>query len=70
MTISVIAFVAVIVVSLIAGVWIGYDEGRKHTEEDSAKAYNRGHSEGFDDGFSASESVRRSVERLGHGAHW
>lgn len=69
MTISVLGFLSAMVVALIAGIWLGYDEGRKHTEEDSAKAYNRGHSEGFDDGFSASECVQKSIRTIGK-AHW
>ena len=70
MTISVIGFLSALAVALIAGIWLGYDEGRKHSEEDSAKAYSKWHNEGVDDGFAASESVQRSIRTMGHGAHW
>lgn len=67
---TLIAFGLIYAVSVLIVAAIAYDEGRAHAQEDAARSYNTGHSDGFDDGWQANEEVHKAINSMGHGARW
>ena len=67
---TLISFGLIYAASMLLVAAIAYDEGRAHAQEDAARSYNTGHSDGFDDGWQANEEVHRTIQSMGHGARW